>query len=173
MMSQQVAKCLMEWTPESSRIIRVRFYSKYRKLTLIHVYSPTNDACVENKDEFYEQLESTMQKCSRHDILIITGDLNAKVGKGTNEESEVLGHHGRGVRNENGERLCEFCEMNGLVITGTIFPHKQIHKATRTSPNGRTKNQIDHTMIVKEYRSSVMDTVVRRGADVGSDHYIE
>ena len=28
-------------------------------------------------------------------------------------------------------------------------------------------------MIAKEYRSSVMDTVVRRGADVGSDHYLE
>ena len=95
-----------------------------------------------------------------------------KIGKGTTEEREVLGQHGRGVRNENGERLCEFCEMNGLVIKGTIFPHKEIHKATWTSPNGRTKNQIDHTMIAKEYRSSVMDTVVRRGADVGSDHYL-
>ena len=27
-------------------------------------------------------------------------------------------------------------------------------------------------MVAKEYRSSVMDTVVRRGADVGSDHYL-
>ena len=98
--------------------------------------------------------------------------LNAKEGKGTPEEREVLGQHGTGDRNENGERICEFCEMNGLVITGTIFPRKEIHKATWTSPNGRTKNQIDHTMIAKEYRSSFMDTVVRRGADVGSDHYL-
>ena len=27
-------------------------------------------------------------------------------------------------------------------------------------------------MIANEYRSSVMDTVVRRGADVGSDHFL-
>ena len=120
----------MEWTPQSSRIIRARFYSKYRKPTLIHVYSPTNDACVESKDEFYEQLQSSMEKCNRNYILIIPGDLNAKVGKGTTEEREVVGHHGRGVRNENVERLCEFCEMNGLVITETIFPHKEINKAT-------------------------------------------
>ena len=149
MMSQQAAKCLMEWAPESSRIIRARIYSKYRKLTLIHVYSPTNDACVESRDDFYEQLESTMQKCNRNDTLLIIGDLNAKVGKGTTKEIEVLGQHGTGTRNEKGERLCEFCEMNGLVITGTIFLHKEIHKATWKSPNDRTKNQIDHTMIAR------------------------
>ena len=164
MMSQQAGRCLMEWTPESSRIIRARFYSKYRKLTLIHAYSPTNDACIESKGEFYEQLEGTVQKCNRNDILLITGDLNAKVGKGTPEERRILGQHSA--------RLCAFCEMNGLAITGTIFPHNEIHKATWTSPNGRVKNQIDHTMIAKEYRSSVMDTVVRRGADMGSDHYL-
>ena len=111
-----------------------------------------------------------MQKCNRNNILLITGDLNAKVGKETPEEREVLGQHGTGDRNENGERLCELCEMNGLVITGTIFPHKEIYKAARTSPNGRAKNQVDHTMIPKEYRSSVMKTVVRRGGDVRSDH---
>jgi len=116
MMSQQAAKCLMEWTPESSRIIRAQFYSKYRKLTLIHAYSLTNNAKIESKEDFYEQLEGTVQKCNRNYILLVTGDLNAKVGKGTPEEREVLGQHGTGDRNENGERLCEFCEMNCLVM---------------------------------------------------------
>ena len=101
--------------------------------------------------------------------MLITGDLNAKVGKGTTEEREALGQHGTGIRNENGERLCEFCEMDGLIITVTIFSQG---KATWTSPNGRTKNQVDHTTIAKKCRSSVMDTVVRRGADMGSDHYL-
>ena len=64
---------------------------QYRKLTLIHVYSPTNNASMEDKDDFFEQLESTVQKCNRNDILLITGDLNAKVEKGTPEEREVLG----------------------------------------------------------------------------------
>ena len=102
MMSPQAARCLMEWTPESSRIIRARFYSKYRKLTLIHAYSPTNDASIESKDDFYEQSKGTVQKCNRNDILLITGDINAKVGKGTPDEREVLGQHRTGDRNENG-----------------------------------------------------------------------
>ena len=77
MMSQEAARCLMEWTPENSRVIRARFYSKYRKLTLIHAYSPSNDASIESKDDFYEQLEGMVQKWNRNDILLITGDVNA------------------------------------------------------------------------------------------------
>jgi len=34
-----------------------------------------------------------------------------------------------------------------LVITGTLFPHKNIHKATYVSPNRITRNQIDHVLI--------------------------
>ena len=140
---------------------------------MIHVYFPANDASMESKDGFYEHLESAVQKCNRNDMLLITGDLNAKVWKGTPEERGTgTTRYRRQERKIDGERRCEFCEMNGLVITGKIFPHKEIHKATWISRNGRTKNQIDHAMIAKEYRSSVMKTVVRRGAGVGSDHHL-
>jgi hypothetical protein len=62
--------------------------------------------------------------------------------------------------------------MNGLVITGTLFPHKDIHKATWVSADGRVKNQIDHLLISGQWRSSVLDSRVQRGADVNSDHYL-
>ena len=32
--------------------------------------------------------------------------------------------------NENGELLTDFCTANELVIGGTLFPHKECHKAT-------------------------------------------
>ena len=44
------------------------------------------------------------------------------------------------------ERLCEMCNFNELVITGTFFLHKTIHKETWISPDGKTKNQIDHVL---------------------------
>ena len=37
---------------------------------------------------------------------------------------------GVGVMNDNGERLCDICSANGFIITGTMFPHKDIHKLT-------------------------------------------
>jgi hypothetical protein len=37
-----------------------------------------------------------------------------------------MGKHGIRERNDNGERLLDICEINNLVITGTIFSHRDI-----------------------------------------------
>ncbi len=87
-----------------------------------------------------------------------------------NGYERIMGTQGLGARNDNGERLCEFCEINGLIITGTLFTHKDIHKATWVSADGTVKNQIDHLMISGQWRSSALDTRVQGGADVNSDH---
>ena len=74
------------------------------------------------------------------------------------------------VRNDNGERFVEFCATNSLVITTTSFPHKDIHKYTWTSPDDRTRNQIDHVVVNSCFKRSVFDTWSYRGADISSDH---
>ena len=68
-------------------------------------------------------------KTPKHDVKIIMGDFNAKVGMDNSGHEDAMGKHGLGVKNDNGERMLQFCEMNNLVITGTVFPHKNIHKA--------------------------------------------
>ena len=54
-MSKSAAKALMDWSPISERIILVRFYSKHIKLTIVHIYAPTEIADEQVKDEFYTQ----------------------------------------------------------------------------------------------------------------------
>ncbi|XP_073695611.1 uncharacterized protein [Garra rufa] len=85
---------------------------------------------------------------------------------------QVMGIHGLGVMNANGERFTELCAVNKLVIGGSIFPHKRIHKSTWVSPDSLTENQIDHICMSKKFRRSLQDVRVRRGADVGSDHHL-
>ena len=84
----------------------------------------------------------------------------------------IMGKEGLGVMNENGEMFTDFCTFNSLVIGGSVFPHKRIHKVTWISPDHRTENQIDHICINSTFRRSLQDVRNKKGADVGSDHHL-
>ena len=133
---------------------------------MVQAYAPTSDAMDEEKEEFYNQLQDTVSSCNRNGMTVVMGDLNAKVGNNNTKREEVMGKFGVGVMNDNGEMLCDFCSANGFIITGTIFPHKDIHKLTWRSPDGRTVNQIEYVLVNGNIRTSISDTRVMRGADV-------
>ena len=61
---------------------------------------------------------------------------------------------------------------NQLTIGGTLFQHRDIHKTSWRSPNGRTVTQIDHICISTKWRHSLMGVRAYREADIGSDHYL-
>ena len=168
--SREKIKTLSEWDPISDRLIRARFNSKYCKLTILLCYAPTNEADDEVKDDFYEQLQTAISKVPLDDMLLLLGDMNVKVDNTGCER--VMGKHGCGTRNDNGERLVDFCLNNNCTIGGTIFLHKNIHKLTWKSPDGRTTNQIDHVIVNNKWRRSLLNVRVYKGADVNSDHYL-
>ena len=168
--TKQVHKCLLEWKPVNERIIKARYNSSFAKLTVIVCYAPTEDSPEVEKDIFYDKLQELVDETPSHDVLLIMGDLNAKVGSKNEGKESTMGKQGMGEINDNGERLTALCQENRLVIGGTIFEHKNIHKLTWTSPDGNTRNQIDHIIINNRWRSSLQDVVAKRGADVGSDH---
>ena len=72
-------------------------------------------------------------------MIVVMGDLNAEVGSNNINREEVTRKFGVGVMNENG-RLCDLYGKNGLAVTGTFFPHKEILKLTWKSPDRKTVN---------------------------------
>lgn len=83
-----------------------------------------------------------------------------------------MGKQGIREMNENGERFADLCATNNLVIRGSVFPHKWIHKDTWISPDLSAENHIDHVCITKKFRRSLQDIRVKRGADAASDHHL-
>ena len=118
------------------------------------------------------QLNEILRKQKKKDIIILGGDLNAKVGQENKGLEHIMGRHGLGERNENGQLFVDFCARHDLVIGGTIFPHKDCHKVTWVSPDHKTENQIDHVAVGRQWRRSLLDVRNKRGADIGSDHHL-
>jgi hypothetical protein len=48
--------------------------------------------------------------------------------------------------NDNGVRVVNFATSKNLVVKSTMFLHRNIHKYTWTSPDGKTHNQIDYIL---------------------------
>ena len=167
-----MSKSLIEWVPLGPRLLKARFNSKYTKLTVIVCYAPTEEADEEKKDMFYEQLQAATEEVPTHDMLLIIGDFNARTGNVNVGRESVIGRHGLGshLMNDNGERMCNFCESNRLVVGSTLFQHRDIYKITWISPDGNTLAQLDHILINSKWRSSLCDVRVYRGAECGSDH---
>jgi len=57
-----------------------------------------------------------------------------------------------------------------LAVNSTLFPLQNIHKHTRTSPDGKTHNQIVHILIDWRWHSSVLDVHSFSGADRDTGH---
>ncbi|GCB61241.1 hypothetical protein scyTo_0007011 [Scyliorhinus torazame] len=104
-------------------------------------------------------------------MLIIMGDINAKLQADNTECERAKGQHVRGNINVNGEMLVDFCLNNNCNTRGTILSHKGIRKLMWRSPDGRTVNQIDHIILNSKWRC-LQDVKGHCGADVNSDHYL-
>ena len=90
---------------------------------VIQVYVLTSNTEEAEVERFYEDLQDLLELTPKKDVLFIIWDWNAKVG--SQETPGVTGKFGRGMQNEAGQRLIEFCQENALVIANTLF---QQHK---------------------------------------------
>ena len=157
----------------NGRMIKLKLKSRHADVTIIEAYAPTEGSIVEEKEDFYEGLQHLVDRTPQHDLVLVLGDFNAKVGNNENIWGKTLGKHGiEGDENENGNRLLEFCSNNNLCITNTQFIQKNCRKKTWTSPDKRTENLIDYIITREEWLTSVKKTRVYRSADIDSDHHL-
>ena len=119
MVNKRVRNAVLGCNLKNDRMISVCFQGKPYNITVIQVYAPTSNAEEAEVEWFYEDLQDLLELTSKKDVLLFTGDWNAKVG--SQETPGITGNFGHGVQNETGQRLMEFCQENTLVIANTLF----------------------------------------------------
>ena len=127
LLGTQVRKVFIGYNPISSRIITARFDAAPFKLTMIHVYAPTSLSSEEDIEAFYRDIDEALSKTDKKDIIILTGDWNAKIGNDNRDWKPVMGRYGYGDRNE---RLLESATVHNLYVCDTRFQPKPSRKWT-------------------------------------------
>ncbi len=80
---------MLGYNPVSDRIISIRIQGQPVNLSVIQVYAPTSTSSEQVMESFYNQLQDTLDDIPKSDIVMITGDYNAKVGEGIQYEMKL------------------------------------------------------------------------------------
>lgn len=136
------------------------------KTTIICAYSPTNDASEEDIDQFYTDLRSITENIPLHNLFILSGDMNAKLGPP--DVNFSFDKH----TNRNGEKLLDYIEEYNLFSASNNFMKPQGQLWTFEYPSGQ-RAQLDYILFRKKWKNSVKDTRSYSSfSTVGSDHRI-
>jgi exonuclease III len=176
-MNKDWANRLQHIDDVSDRVASATFkLSDNTTMTVINVYGPTqkradDDKSISIRDEFYDQLEATLNKVSKRAALFIVGDFNSKIGQDW-METRCIGRYCRGIRNSNGQQLVEFSEARDLFATNTKFQHRACHRTTWKGEreSRRIFNQIDYIFVPRKQLYLVTNSRSYSGTKTESDH---
>ena len=156
LLSKRAKKSLKEVAHHTDRIL----------ISTFHGNPATTVSDEETAEEFYDNLKRVIESVPEHNVLIVIGDFNARLG----EDSVKYTYHS--TTNRNGELLLDLGTEKQLVITNTCFQKKKNKLWTYLDPRGQ-KYQLDYILIRKKWRNSVVNSeAYSTFASTGSDHRI-
>uniref|UniRef100_H3AVD9 Reverse transcriptase domain-containing protein n=1 Tax=Latimeria chalumnae TaxID=7897 RepID=H3AVD9_LATCH len=148
--------------------IMVAYFGSDPILTIVSAYTPTEEAIQQEKDDFYKALTNIILSIPPHNILIVAGDLNARISAQSHQTlpRNIVRYMFHDKTNNNGERLVNLCETCNLHGTQQRFKHTKRRQWTWQHP------QIDHILIRNKWVNSVRNCRAYSTVDVNPDHRI-
>jgi hypothetical protein len=107
------------------------------------------------EDSFYKELEREFDKLPKY-YMNMLGDFRSKVGKEHIFKLTIRIETLHEISNDSGVRVVNFGTSKNQTVKSTRFPHRNIHKHTWMSPDGKPHSQIEYILIRRRH-ASVLD----------------
>jgi hypothetical protein len=190
----------------SERLMLLHFHGTI-PTTVVVAYAPTNSppatlnaelaaAAKTRKDAektaFYRRLSGALDSIPACHLVVVLGDMNARVGRDRVAWDGIIGGWGcprtkqppwtaatgppaqpcppPHIVNDNGLRCLELCSTHGLMVSNTFFRHRDEHTASHYNNRGWWATP-DLILVSRRFRTSVMDTrALPQAVSHHSDH---
>ena len=127
-------------------------------LNIISAYAPQTGCNQEEKEHFYEEMESLRRQIPGQEDMWIGTYLNGHVGGTRTGFEREYGGNSWGDRNAEGEEILQFAQAYDLGVVNTFFQKKMEHMITYKS--GGRRSVIDYILIRRNNITKVKDCKV-------------
>ena len=168
MLREELAESVLEVKRVSDRLMAMKLEVNGSILNIVSVYAPQVNYSMEEKNDFWEDLDGLIESISTEERIVLGADLNGHVGKGNIGDEEIMGRYGAGTRNKEGSMVVDFGKRMDLAIVNTYFKKKDEHRVTYKS--GGKSTQVDYVMCRRRNLKEMCDCKVILNECVAKQH---
>ena len=167
-LKEDYAGRVLEVRRMSDRVMSVKLEVEGMVINVISAYAPQVGCELEEKEEFWSELDEIMESVPREERVVIGADLNGHVGRGNRGDEEVMGGYGVGERNAEGQMVVDFAKRMGMAVVNTYFGKREEHRVTYKS--GGRCTQVDYILCRRCKLKEIGDCKVVAGESVARQH---
>ncbi|KAK3530420.1 hypothetical protein QTP86_024465, partial [Hemibagrus guttatus] len=168
--TQLFERAAMCWNfPRYERVVSLRLRARDRCITVVSAYRPNGSV---EYPTFLETLRGVLEGAPTGDSIVVLGDFNAHVSNNSDTWRGVIRRNGPPDLNSSGVLLLDFCAIHSLSITNTMFKHKGAHQYTWYQDTLGRRSMFVLVVVSSDLRPHVLDTRVKRGAELSTDHHL-
>ena len=127
---EQLAKSVLEVKRVSDRLMAIKLEVKGSILNIVSSYAPQVNNSMEEKNDFWKDLNELIESVSKEEKIVLGADLNEHVGKGNIGDKNIMGRYGAGTKNKERSMVVNFGKRMNLAIVNTYFKKKNKRRMT-------------------------------------------
>ena len=134
---------------------------------IVSAYAPQVCCDKEENEEFWKNMDETVNDIPRNERIVVGADLNGHVGEGNAGDDEVMGSMDW-EQEMMKEKWLKVATRLGTAFLNTYFRKTREHQATYKS--GENKSQVDYVLCRRDNVREVSDCKVLHGDSVVKQH---
>ena len=155
---EELVESILEVKRVSDRLMAMKLEVNGSILNIVSAYAPQVNNSMEEKNDFWEDLDGLIKSISTEERIVLGADLNGHVDEGNIGDEEIMGRYGAGTKNMEISMVVEFGKKMDLTIINTYFKKKDEHRVTYKS--GRKSTQVDYVMCRRSNLKEMCDCKV-------------